>query len=107
MIAPKSAIDAAATISWPKVDEISPASFSTGTITPSDVAHRTIATRRGVSTSPVARSPSDTSTAIANETANPIAVMRRTGPRSLSNSISSPARKSTNARPMSAITSIA
>ena len=38
--APKSAIDEAATTSWPNVDEISPASFSTGTSTPSEVALR-------------------------------------------------------------------
>src|ERR671914_635816 len=35
MIAPKSAMEAAATISWPNGDAISPESFSTGTITPS------------------------------------------------------------------------
>ena len=52
MIAPKSAIDAAAMISWPNVEEISPASLSTGTSTPSEVAHRMIATSSGVSTSP-------------------------------------------------------
>ena len=65
MIAPKSAIDAAAMISWPNVEEISPASLSTGTITPSDVAHRMIATSSGVSTSPPALRPSATTTAIA------------------------------------------
>ena len=57
MIAPKSAIDAAATISWPNVDEISPASLSTGTSTPSEVAQRMIATSSGVSTSPPAVEP--------------------------------------------------
>ena len=60
MIAPKSAIDAAATISWPNVDEISPASFSTGTMHASEVAQRMIATSSGVSTSPPAASPSAT-----------------------------------------------
>ena len=70
MIAPKSAIDAAATMSWPKGDEISPVSFSTGTITPSDVAQRMIATSSGVWTSPAADSPKPTTTAIAKETTN-------------------------------------
>ena len=54
MIAPKSAIDAAAMISCPKVEEISPESLSTGTSTPSEVAQRMIATSSGVSTSPPA-----------------------------------------------------
>ena len=54
MIAPKSAIVAAPMISWPKVVEISPASFSTGIRTPSEVAQRMIATSRGVSTRPPA-----------------------------------------------------
>ena len=62
MIAPKSAIDAAAMISCPKVEEISPESLSTGTSTPSDVAQRMIATSSGVSTSPPALSPSETTT---------------------------------------------
>ena len=104
MIAPKSAIDAAAMISWPKVEAISPASLSTGTSTPSDVAHRMIATSSGVSTSPPALSSSDTATAIANDSAKPAAVSRSSGPRSFSNSISSPARNSTNASPISATT---
>ena len=56
MIAPKSAIEPAAMASWPKVDEISPASLSTGMITPSEVAQSTTATNSGVSTSPAARS---------------------------------------------------
>ena len=67
MIAPKSAIDAAAMISCPNVDAISPASLSTGTSTPSDVAHRMIATSSGVSTRPPAWRPSETSSAIPNE----------------------------------------
>ena len=69
MIAPKSATEPAATTSCPKVEEISPASLSTGTITPSDVAHRMIATSSGVSMSPPARSSSATATAMAKEIA--------------------------------------
>ena len=106
MIAPKSAIEAAETISWPNVDEISPASLSTGTITPSDVAQRMIATSSGVCTRPAVLSPNPTTTATPNESAKPSAVSRSTRPRSFSNSISSPARKSTKARPISAITAI-
>ena len=72
MIAPKSAIDAAAMISCPNVEEISPASLSTGTSTPSEVAHRMIATSSGVSTRPPALEPeADTTSAIANESAKP------------------------------------
>ena len=52
--APKSAIVPAAMISCPKVDEISPASLSTGISTPSEVAQRMIATSNGVSTRPPA-----------------------------------------------------
>jgi hypothetical protein len=107
MIAPKSAIDAAPMISWPKVVEISPASFSTGTSTPSEVAQRMIATSSGVSISPPAFRISATPTAMTNETANATVVSRSTGPRSLSNSISSPARKSTKASPIRATTSTA
>ena len=105
MIAPKSAIDAAAMISCPRVDEISPGSLSTGTRTPSEVAHRMIATSSGVSTRPAAFGPSETASAIANESAKAAPVRRSSGPRSLSNSISSPARKSTNASPSRATTS--
>ena len=76
MIAPKSAIEAAAMISCPNVDEISPASLSTGTSTPSEVAHRMIATSSGVSTRPAALSPSATTTAIPNERAKPSAASR-------------------------------
>ena len=106
MIAPKSAIDAAATMSWPKGDEISPVSFSTGTITPSEVAQRMIATSSGVWTSPAADSPKPTTTAIAKETMNASAVRRRIWPRSFSNSISRPARNSTKPSPINASTSM-
>ena len=54
MIAPKSAIVPAATTSWPNGVAISPASLSTGMITPSDVAERITATSSGVCTSPPA-----------------------------------------------------
>ena len=56
MIAPKSAIVPAATTSWPNGVAISPASLSTGMITPSDVAERITATSSGVCTRPPASS---------------------------------------------------
>ena len=105
--APKSAIVPAATISWPKVEEISPASFSTGIRTPSEVAQRMIAISSGVSISPVAFSTSATSNAIPKDTTNAISVTRRTCPRSRWKSISSPARKSRKASPSTEITEIA
>ncbi len=107
MIAPKSAMEPAATTSWPKVDEISPASLSTGMITPSEVADRMIATSKGVSINPAAFRPSDTAIAIPNETTNPMAGSRRVWPCSFSNSISRPARKSRKASPITAMTSTA
>ena len=108
MIAPKSAIDAAAMISWPNVEAISPASLSTGTSTPSDVAHRMIATSSGVSTRPRRAQPERHGDARRRTRArSPSAVSRSTGPRSFANSISSPARNSTNASPISATTAIA
>ena len=69
MIAPKSAIEPAARTSWPNLLPLSPASLSTGMITPSEVAQRTIATSSGVSTRPAPSRPRATTTAIANETA--------------------------------------
>ena len=107
MIAPKSAIEAAAMISCPKVVESCPESLSTGTSTPSEVAQRMIATSSGVSTRSTACRPNETASATASEIAKPVSVSLRTCPRSLPNSISSPARKSTNARPSSATTSTA
>ena len=106
MIAPKSAIVAAATTSCPNGEAISPASLSTGMSTPSEVAQRMIATSSGVSTSPAAPRPSATARAIANESAKPSPVRRSTSPRSRAKSISRPARKSTKASPISAITAI-
>jgi hypothetical protein len=104
--APKSAIVPAATISCPKVEEISPASFSTGMRTPSEVAQRMIATKSGVSMSPLAFSAMATTIAIRNESTKPSRVRRRTRPRNRSKSISRPARKSRKARPITEITEI-
>ena len=87
-----------------RASEISPASLSTGTSTPSDVAHRMIATSSGVSTSPPAcERRARRRRAIANESDE--AEPRRaaaTGRAAASKSISRPARKSRNASPISA-----
>ena len=50
--APKSAIEEAAITSWPKVEEICPESFSTGTSTPSEVALSSTARNTGCFTTP-------------------------------------------------------
>src|SRR3954468_9808822 len=78
--------------------------LSTGMITPSDVAQRMIPTSSGVWTTPAPLRTNPDSTAMPNEIANPSAVSRRTCPRSLPNSISMPARKSRNDKPIVAIT---
>ncbi len=67
MIAPKSAIEPAATTSRPRSESISPASLSTGIRTPSDVDPRVMATSSGVSTRPPALSANATPTARASE----------------------------------------
>ena len=77
MIAPKSAIEAAAITSWPKLEEMLPESLSTGTITPSEVATSTIATNSGDLTKPPACRPRPTTIAITNETTKPSAVSFR------------------------------
>ncbi len=64
MIAPKSAIEAAAITSCPKLELTLPESFSTGTITPSEVEARTIAMNSGESTSPPAWNASPATTPI-------------------------------------------
>ena len=71
MIAPKSAIDAAAITSWPKFELMLPESFSTGTITPSEVATSTIATNSGDFTKPPACKPIPSTIAITNDTREP------------------------------------
>jgi hypothetical protein len=82
MIAPKSAIEAAAITSWPKSDPMLSESLSTGTITPSEVDTSTIAMKSGDLTKPPASSARPARLAIANDATNPRAVIRRTRPRS-------------------------
>lgn len=54
MIEPKSAIEAAAMTSSPRLESMLPESFSTGKTTPSEVATSTIATNSGDFTKPPA-----------------------------------------------------
>ncbi len=101
----KSAIEAAAITSWPKRVEISPESWSTGTITPSEVDARMIAISKGASAIPASFSTRPATTASPSETANPSEAARRSLPRSAARSISRPARKSRKASPTRARTS--
>jgi hypothetical protein len=57
MTAPKSATEAAASMSCPNFVLCSPTSASTGMITPREVADRMIATSRGMLTNPASFSP--------------------------------------------------
>ena len=102
--APKSAIDAAAMISWPVAPPSWPESLSTGTTSPSDVEHRMIAMSSGAEANPPAASSSATTTAIAKDTTKPVSARISGRPRSLCTSISRPARNSRNARPIRAST---
>jgi hypothetical protein len=74
----------------------------TGKITLTDEAASTIATNSGELTNPAAFSARPRVIAIANESANPIVVSLRTGPRRRSTSISRPLRNSRNASPIRA-----
>ena len=67
MIVAKSAIEAAAMVSWPKALLTSPESLRRGTTTPSDVAERMIATIKPSSTCPAAERAAPIARAIANE----------------------------------------
>ena len=102
--APKSAIDAAATTSWPASPSIASASLRTGTTSPSDVAHSVIATSSGAVVSPVAAMATPRPIAIANDSAKPASARRSGRPLNRWTSISRPARNSRKARPMRART---
>src|SRR5215211_6030675 len=71
---------------------------------PSDVPESTIAMNSGSLATPVADSASATAIAMVNETTKLSEATFSNRPRSCENSISSPARKSRNARPTTAIT---
>ena len=81
MMVAKSATDAAAMTSWPKVLSLRPASLSTGMTTPSEVAERTIARKSASSTTPVTESSTPMASAIANETTKPPAATPAIRPR--------------------------
>ncbi len=103
--APKSAMDAAAMISCPVRPVACPESLSTGTTSPSEVAHRMIATSSGDEVKPAADSASPASTASANDATKPSSASVSGRPRSRRMSISRPARNSRNASPINASTS--
>ena len=71
MIAPKSAIEAVATTSRPKLELMLFESSRTSTITPSEVATRTIETDSVDFTNPPAFRPTPMTIAMANERATP------------------------------------
>ena len=101
----KSAIDEAAMTSWPNREDDSPESWSTGTITPSEVEARMIAISSGSSAIPARSSTRPATTASPRETAKPSPAARNSRPRSAARSISSPARNSRKASPTRASTS--
>ena len=76
----KSAIDAAAMTSWPKRDETSPESCSTGTITPSEVEARMIAISSGSSAIPARSRTKPAASASASESAKPSEAARKSAP---------------------------
>jgi hypothetical protein len=54
VIAPNSPAVAPAIVSWPRIVSVRPASASTGTTSPSDVAARAMARKNGLRTNPTA-----------------------------------------------------
>ena len=68
-IAAKSATEAAATTVWPRALSSRPASLSTGTTRPSEVADRATASSTGLLTQPAASSPPPTASPSASVTA--------------------------------------
>jgi hypothetical protein len=102
--AAKSATVPPAITSCPNPDALTPASFSTGTISPSDVAVSAIPINSGESTSPTPASSRPTTSARPSEIANPIAGRRSSCPRRCARSTSRPARNSRKASPITART---
>ena len=90
---------APAMMSCPKSLELSPASLSNGTTTPSAVATRIIAMSSGDMTCPAANSPYPTSNARPNEARKARLTYSNRRPRKRSSSTSKPARKSRKASP--------
>ncbi len=101
----KSAIEAAAITSWPNGVPVWPASLSTATTIPNDVAARMIATSSGASTSSTASKISATASARPSEIRKAAPTRPRCRSSCASNAISRPARKKRNTRPIDAKTS--
>jgi hypothetical protein len=74
--APKSATDEPVMTNCPKEERLCPASASTGTTMPSEVAESMIATSSGACMSPATPSNEATPNAITSESANPIPALR-------------------------------
>ena len=94
-----SASEAPAITSCPNVVLVWPASRSTATTIPNEVAARMMATSTGVPASPAASKPKATRKASASETANAAPTVPRWRSPSASKAISSPARKNRNTSP--------
>ena len=101
----KSASDAPAITSWPNAVPVCPASLSTATTIPNEVAARMIATSTGAPTSSTASKPSATIRARTSEIRKAVATTPRWRSSSASNAISRPARKNRNTNPIWANTS--
>ncbi len=97
----KSATDEAAIVSWPSGDAASPASFKTGTMSPSDVAESVIATSSGRCTIPMPSRAALKRSASPNETTNPTSDVVRNRPLNRDGSTSRPARNSSIVTPRS------
>src|SRR5918911_1130625 len=96
----KSATDALAITSCPNPVPVSPASFSTATTIPNEVAARSMPTNSGASARRAARSTSPAAMASRSETKNASPTIRRWRSLWRSKAISSPARKNRNTSPI-------
>jgi hypothetical protein len=97
--APNSPTEPAMITSWPNSASISPASRSTGTITPSELAVRARPSSRRSAPAAICRSPMATGTATTRLTRKLAPVSRKAGPRNALTSISWPARNSRKPNP--------
>src|SRR3954451_6449814 len=102
--APTSATEAATTTARPVGRAVCPASLSTGTTRPSDVADRVTASSRGLCTHPAAANNAPARTPSTRVIPKPARANRSGRPRRTVTSISRPARNSRNASPTTAST---
>ncbi len=98
-IEPNSATEHAATTKVPARVSSTPASLSTGTMIPSDVDERTMATNNGSTTTSSAPSGSANASPTRSDATKLTSPSRSGRPRSLAKSSSRPARNSSNATP--------